>query len=174
VNWGLTHPLLLINLALLAGSNGYSLLVAIAADLIMFTTGLIATFARHERRWAWFTITCIAYLTVVYQVLFNGRRAISNKSQQTQRFFATIALTALVVTALYPIILAASPLAHKISLDAEVIVWAVLDILTQGVFGYWLLLTLDNSETTSIHVDGFWAFGHGSEGSIRVGDHEEA
>lgn len=174
VNWGLTHPLILINLALLAGSSGYSMLVAIAADLIMFTTGLIATFARHERRWAWYTITCIAYLTVAYHVLFNGRRAVANKSQQTQRFFGSIALTALVITALYPIILAASPLAHKISLDAEVIAWAILDILTQGIFGYWLLLTLDNSDTTSVYCDGFWAFGHGTEGSIRVGDHEEA
>jgi hypothetical protein len=32
------------------------------------------------------------------------------------------------------------------SLDAEVIVWAILDLLTQGVFGYWLLLAHDNAE----------------------------
>jgi hypothetical protein len=43
-------------------------------------------------------------------------------------------------------ILAASPLAHRISVDAEVVTWAIHDILTQGIFGYWLLLGHDKRE----------------------------
>jgi len=174
VNWILTNPLIIVNLSLLAGLNGASILVAVSADLIMFVSGLAATYARHERRWVWYTISCIGYLTVLYQVAFNGRRAVSNRSQQSVRFFGSIAGMTLLVNALYPIILAASPLAHKINLDAEVVAWAVHDILTQGIFGYWLLLTHDNQESTTLYIDGFWASGLTGEGAIRVGDSEGA
>lgn len=44
-------------------------------------------------------------------------------------------------------ILAASPLSHRISVDAEVVAWAIHDILTQGLFGFWLVLGHDSSET---------------------------
>jgi hypothetical protein len=40
-----------------------------------------------------------------------------------------------------------SPLSQRISVDAETVAWAVHDILTQGLFGYWLLLGHDSSET---------------------------
>ncbi|KAL1961642.1 hypothetical protein VTN77DRAFT_1357 [Rasamsonia byssochlamydoides] len=146
VNWILTNPLIIINLALVSGMNGASLLVAISADLIMFVSGLIATFARHERLWVWYTISCISYLTVIYQVGFNGSRASTQRNQQTQRFFGSFSGATLLVMALYPIILAASPLAHRLTLDSETIVWAILDILTQAVFGFWLLLTHDSRE----------------------------
>jgi len=112
-------------------------------------------------------------ITLFYQIGFNGRRAACNKHQRTQQFFRSLTAAILVVTALYPIILAVSPLAHRINIDAEVVAWAIQDILSQGIFGFWLLLTLDNSEAIVVYVDGYWAFGLGNEGSIRVSDQHE-
>jgi bacteriorhodopsin len=102
VNWILTNPLLIVNLALVSGMNGASLLNAISADLVMFVSGIVATFARHERRWVWYTISCIAYLTLVYQIGFNGRRASTNRNQATQRFFGSFSGATLLVMLLYP------------------------------------------------------------------------
>lgn len=47
-------------------------------------------------------------------------------------------------------ILAASPLAHSISVDAEVVTWAIHDILIQGIFGYWLLIGHDSKEAGQV------------------------
>ncbi|KAJ9237793.1 hypothetical protein DTO166G5_3356 [Paecilomyces variotii] len=176
VNWILTSPLILINLALLGGMSGAHLLVAVSADLIMFGTGILASFAGHDgRKWAWFTISAIAYLVVVHQIGFNGGRAAANKDVQTKRFYSSIAGTSLVTLALYPIILAASTLSHRISLDAEVVIWSVFDIVAQGIFGYWLLLTHDRSSSSfSLYLDGFWSRGIGQEGAIRVGEEDGA
>ena len=102
VNWILTNPLIVINLALVSGMNGANLLVAISADLIMFISGLAGTFAQHERRWVWYTISCIAYLTLIYQIAFNGRRASSKRNQQTQRFFGSFSGATLLTMILYP------------------------------------------------------------------------
>lgn len=103
VNWFLTDPLILLNLALLSGLPGAHLLVAVAADFAMLGSGLLGTFAGHTaRRWVWFTISAISYLVVVYQVGVNGGRAAGRKDVQTKRFFGAISGVALVVKALYP------------------------------------------------------------------------
>lgn len=173
VNWALTSPLILINLALLSGLNGAHLVVAVAADLVMFVAGAFGSFAAHDpRRWVWFTISCIAYLTVVHQMAFNGRRAATVKDVQTRRFFGSIGGFVLVSLALYPIILATSSLAHKVTIDTEIVAFAVLDLLTQVIFSFWLLLSHDSSPQITLYVDDFWTHGIGNEGAIRVGDED--
>ncbi|CRG83489.1 Opsin-1 [Talaromyces islandicus] len=174
VNWLISTPLLLINIALLGNMNGANLLVAIAADVVMFVAGLAATFARHEQRWVWFTIVCISFLTIGYQIGVNGSRSVVRRSQEHRALFGTYVGATLAVLMLYPIILAASPLAQRISVDAEVVTWAIHDILIQGIFGYWLLIGHDNRETGQLVVEGFWAHGVSQEGGIRVGENDGA
>ena len=35
----------------------------------------------------------------------------------------------------------------KISVDAETVIYAVQDIFTQGILGYWLVLVQDSAQT---------------------------
>lgn len=62
---------------------------------------------------------------------------------------------------------------RNISVDGEIIAYAVLDVLAKPIFGLWLLLTHMNMPETNIELGGFWANGFSSEGSIRVGDDDE-
>jgi bacteriorhodopsin len=78
---------------------------------------------------------------------------------------------------------------NVIGLDAEIVAYAVLDVLQKPVFGLWLLLTLDSVSSTYVSIisslvltnaqhrtpslEGFWAHGFGSQGSLRVGDDDE-
>lgn len=41
--------------------------------------------------------------------------------------------------------LAAGALALKISLDTETVLFAILDIFSQGVFGYWIIMAHDSA-----------------------------
>ncbi|KAK2767719.1 hypothetical protein FQN54_003877 [Arachnomyces sp. PD_36] len=175
VNWILTSPLILIILSLQGGLNGAGMLVAIAADIIMFLTALIASFiGGNGRKWMWYTISCLAYLTVVYQLGYRGRRAVANKNAQTRRFFSTLTSYSLILLLIYPIIWAAGTLARKISVDSEIIVFLILDVLSQGIFGYWILFAHDRSPALAVPVDGFWSNGLTGEGEIRVGEDENA
>ncbi|EEQ92316.1 opsin 1, variant [Blastomyces dermatitidis ER-3] len=173
VNWGLTFPIILIILVLLSGMNGASLLVSIAANLVMVVTGAISAYGGPTgRKWAWYTISCLAYLTIVYQIGFNGRRAVASKDNKTKTLFGSLSGVALVALLVYPIIWAASSNARRMSIDAEVVTYAILDILLQGLFGYWLLISHDSMSAYSLNMDGFWARGVGTEGTIRIGDEE--
>jgi bacteriorhodopsin len=60
------------------------------------------------------------------------------------------------------------------SLDAEVICYAILDILAKPVFGFWLLIAHAKIPASNIALNGVWTGGVGSsEGRIRVGDDDE-
>lgn len=102
LNWIITTPLILINIALLGGLNGANLVVAIAADLIMFAAGLTATFAHDQRRWVWYTIVIIAFLTIGFQVGVNGIRSVRRGADQHRALFTSFAGANLLVFLLYP------------------------------------------------------------------------
>jgi bacteriorhodopsin len=63
---------------------------------------------------------------------------------------------------------------RRISVDAEVIAYSVLDILTKGVFGFWLLFAYKQIAASNVEIGGYWANGASTEGRIRIGDDEAA
>jgi len=171
VDWSLTTPLLLLDLALLGGLSGANILVAIVADLIMVLTGLFAAFGSQDgQKWGWYTIACIAYLVIVYQLAVNGRNAVAGKDSKTKAFYGAIGGFTLLLWTVYPIIWGVADGARIANVDAEIIAYAVLDVLAKPVFGFWLLFTHDSMTSTSPSIEGFWSRGFGGEGSIRVGD----
>jgi len=171
VDWSVTTPLLLLDLCLLAGLSGANILVAIVADLIMVITGLFAAYGTTDgQKWGWYAWACIAYLVIVYQVIINGRGAAANKDGKTKAFFAALAGFTFILWTIYPIVWGVADGSRILGVDAEIISYAVLDVLAKPVFGFWLLFTHDSMASTSPSLGGFWSEGWGSQGSIRVGD----
>ncbi len=60
------------------------------------------------------------------------------------------------------------------TVDTEIITYAILDILAKGGFGLWLLLSNRSVPETNIEIGGYWSHGLASEGVIRIGDDDEA
>lgn len=103
IDWSVTTPLLLLDLALLAGLSGANILVAIVADVIMILTGLFAAYGTTEgQKWGWYAWACIAYLVVVYQLASSGRAAVATKDSKTKAFYASIAGFTLILWTIYP------------------------------------------------------------------------
>lgn len=168
IDWSLTTPLLILDLAFLAGMDGASILVAIVADVIMVLLGLFAAFGKTDgQKWGYYAIACIAYLVVVYQLVVSGRRAALTKDNSTSRLFASIGGFTLILWTLYPIVWGIGDGARKWNIDAEVIAYAVLDVLAKPVFGFWLLFAHAKSAEA---IEGFWSHGLNREGALRVGD----
>ena len=55
-----------------------------------------------------------------------------------------------------------------VGLDAEIVGYAILDVLAKPVFGFWLLFTHDSMSSTSPSLEGFWTNGWGS--GVRLDD----
>ncbi|KAI5926983.1 hypothetical protein F4810DRAFT_651658 [Camillea tinctor] len=169
IDWSLTTPLLLFNLGLVSGLDGASILVTVVSDVIMFLAGLFAAFSRDQAQgWGWFAFSCIAYLNIVYQLGYKGRHAVSTKDTRTKSFFGAISLFTLLLWTIYPIIWAVTGGSRLVNVDGEIIAYAVLDILSKPVFGFWLLFTHDKFSRASPSIEGFWSNGLSYEGVLRV------
>lgn len=64
--------------------------------------------------------------------------------------------------------------ARIVSVDGEIIAYAVLDILAKPVFGTWLLIMHRKLPETNVELGGFWANGLNREGALRLGDDDGA
>lgn len=176
VDWAITTPLLLLDLSLLAGLNGAHILMAIVADVIMILTGLFAAFGSEgtPQKWGWYTIACIAYLVVIWHLAVNGRAQAQARGNKVGSFFVAIAGFTLIIWTAYPIVWGIADGSRNVSVDGEIIAYAVLDILAKPVFGTWLLVTHARMPETNIDLGGFWSYGLGGEGSVRLGDDDGA
>jgi len=174
IDWAFATPLLLLNLAALAGLNGANILSAGSASIIMVFAGFFSTESfRKRQRWGWFTVAAISYLWIVYTLALTGRRAASAKGAKVSRFYTMIASYSILVWAAYPVIWALAGNTRLVNVDTEIIAYAVVDILAKVAFGAWLLFTYRSTPETHVTIDGFWANGFESEGLIRVGDGED-
>lgn len=172
-DWTVTTPLLLLDLAFLAGLNGADIIVAIVADVIMILTGLFAAFgSTTTQKWGYYGIGCLAYLVVVWILAVGGRKTVAAKNAKTAKFFAAIGGFTFVLWTLYPVVWGLGDGSRLLSVDSEILAYAVLDVLAKPVFGFWLLITHANSDTVSI--GGWWSHGLASEGALRLDDDEGA
>ncbi|KAF2202593.1 family A G protein-coupled receptor-like protein [Delitschia confertaspora ATCC 74209] len=176
VDWALTTPLLLLDLSILAGLSGAYTLMAILADVIMVLTGLFAAYGQEDtpQKWGWYAIAIISYLVVIWHVALNGRSYANAKGSKVGAFFTSIAAYTLIIWTAYPIVWAFGDGARKMSVNAEIITYGVLDILAKVVFGAWLLGTHANMPESNVELGGFWTNGLSREGALRIGDDNEA
>ncbi|KAI9777900.1 MAG: hypothetical protein M1816_004389 [Peltula sp. TS41687] len=175
IDWAITTPLLLLDLAFLAGMSGANIIVALFADVVMILCGLFAAFGREGgQKWGYYAMACVAYLIIVYLLAVSGRAAADTRDAKTSAFYKSLGFFTIAVWTAYPIIWGIGDGARHMSVDAEIIAYAILDILAKIVFGFWLLITHEQVASTNIHLDGAWTHGFGKrEGSLRVGDDDE-
>jgi bacteriorhodopsin len=174
VEWLLTTPLIITDLVLLAGLNGSNLFSALVANVVVIVSGFFAATAWSVKvKWGWFAIAIIAYLWVVYVLAAGVKVARTTKGSGVGKFYTSIMAYSVILWLAYPIVWVIAAGTKRLSVDGEIIAYAVLDVLTKGVFGGWLLLTYQRLTESHIVVGGFWTHGLNSEGTIRVGDEEE-
>jgi len=61
-----------------------------------------------------------------------------------------------------------------LTVNQEIIAYAVLDILAKPVFGTWLLYSHARIAEAQLEVGGFWSYGFSTEGQLRLEDDEGA
>jgi len=173
IEWAITTPIILLILSLLAGLNGANILVITVTGLTMAVLALLAALQPRESGWGYFAMACIGFLVVVYQLGWNGRATALTKDSKLAKFYIAIATYTVIIWLAYPIIGAIGQGTQIVSVDHEIIAYAVVDVLSKAVWGIWLLFTHDASPALSVSIEGVWAHGISSEGHIRVGDDDE-
>ncbi len=148
IDWVITTPLLLIGLlgVGLAAVNqaGEAVrertgLVAgvIGADILMIVTGLFGALALDStHKYVWFAVSCVFFLGVLYVVWGPVRASAKAQGGEIAALYDKLLYILTVLWFIYPILwLLGTEGTEAISLNAEVTVFAIIDLLAKVGFG---------------------------------------
>jgi bacteriorhodopsin len=134
IDWVVTTPLLLLDLAGLAGATPDTTLWLIGTDVLMIVAGLIGALIEGKMRWAFWGFGMLAFLPIVY-FLVNGVSA-TNAGPDAAKVLKQVAILTAITWTAYPIVWAVGEGASYISADAEAIAYCVLDVAAKSGFGF--------------------------------------
>ena len=145
IDWLITTPLLLLDLALLAlarpGRNIQLIAALIGLDVLMILTGLAAGSSTSAfGTTVWFIISTLALIGVLYLLytrLFAAARA---QSSDVAGVFSRLAMLTIVLWSLYPVVfLLGSEGFRAVDQGFEIFLFLILDLLSKVGFGFLLL-----------------------------------
>jgi bacteriorhodopsin len=140
-DWLFTTPLLLLDIALLAGADWRDIGALVSLDAFMIVTGLAATLMKIPvARYAFWTISTIAMLFLLYFLVVTVGRAANEGSEATQSTFNTLRNLIVVAWSIYPVAwLVGTEGLGLVGLYGETLIFMVLDLLAKVGFGFILL-----------------------------------
>ncbi|WVR09308.1 hypothetical protein IAU60_006373 [Kwoniella sp. DSM 27419] len=173
VDWLFTTPLLLLSLCSLAGLSPADTLAVILMDVFMVATGMFAALvparmANGERaRWVFYGVSCFAFLVIWAMLFTSGMKAASKRARSTKGLFTLLAAMTFILWTAYPIVWGLSEGANRISVDAEIIAYGILDVAAKLGFTYILLFLHTHDESGPWTLPEWWVQtpeGHGPDG----------
>lgn len=143
VYWTVTTPLIFLCLSLLAGLPWLEIIALFAANVALIFTMAFSAFHRHYKsaaKWGWFIFAAIFLLYIFKEILYTGFKAGRNRHASLYKLYAPLAVYIAILWVLYPITFIVSQQTGLISVNWEVIIFTILDLLSTVGFGLWLLL----------------------------------
>lgn len=140
IDWLITTPLLLLDLAILVRAKRTVTTWLIGLDIYMIGTGLIAGLTPGNERYIWFTVSSVAFVAIV-GILARGFRAMAvAQGPGVSATFTRLAGLTIGLWTLYPVVwIFGTEGTGAMSLTTEVAMFTVLDLLAKVGFGFVLL-----------------------------------
>jgi len=140
-DWLFTTPLLLLDIALLAGADWRDIGALVGLDAFMIVTGLAATLMKVPvARYAFWTISTIAMIFLLYFLVANVGAAAREASEEAQSTFNTLRNLIVIAWSIYPVAwLVGTEGLGLVGLYGETLIFMILDVLAKVGFGFILL-----------------------------------
>ena len=146
-DWLFTTPLLLLDLALLAGASRNTIATLVGLDVAMIITGLVGALATEGAafRIAWWGISCGFFVALLYFLVSTLSKNAAQKSGDVAALFSTLRNLVIVLWTAYPIvwIIGTEGTLGLIPLPVETAAFMVLDLAAKVGFGFILLRSRD-------------------------------
>ena len=152
-DWLFTTPLLLLDIALLAGADRNTIATLVGLDVAMILTGLAGALARSSalNRMLWWGISTAFMIAVLFLLVRTLSGQAARQSSAVAATFSRLRTMILVLRSLYPVVwvLGTESTIGALSLTQETIAFAILDVTAKVGFGFVLLRSRDALEDVS-------------------------
>ena len=140
VDWFFTTPLLLLDLALLAGASKEAIVWLIGLDLGMIATGFFAGVTSSDLRWVWFGVSALIFVWILWVLLAEVLKAAKQRPPEVRAKFQQLAILLAVVWSIYPILwIFGTEGLGIIGITPEVASFVIIDLIAKVGFGFLLL-----------------------------------
>eukprot|EP01025_Chloroclados_australasicus_P016491 TRINITY_DN182_c0_g1_i16.p2 TRINITY_DN182_c0_g1~~TRINITY_DN182_c0_g1_i16.p2 ORF type:complete len:281 (+),score=22.03 TRINITY_DN182_c0_g1_i16:91-843(+) len=141
IDWILTTPLLLLDLVLMTKMTGVMISWIMTADVFMIVFGILGAFEpEHKYKWVYFVAGCVMQVILTYGMLTTIWKEDLKKSEAYHKSYIGLLTFLAVLWVFYPIVWAFGSGAHILSVDWEVILMAILDVLAKPIFAMGCLI----------------------------------
>ena len=140
VDWFFTTPLLLLDLALLAGATREAITWLMGLDVLMISTGFFAGITAGNIRYVWFAVSCVIFLWMLWVLLAEILKAAKQRSPEVRSKFNQLAVLLAILWTIYPILwILGTEGVNAIGITGEVATFAIIDLVAKVGFGFLLL-----------------------------------
>nr|AHH02127.1 protein 106 [synthetic construct] len=141
LDWFFTTPLLLIDLALIAGADWTYVAAVVGGDMMMIFGGYMASISSGHIKWLWFAISLLIFAPIIYTVLHTFKVLVERSHPAVGELYNKCSWLLVVTWACYPVVFIFSEGTADWSPNFEVMIYGVLDLMAKCVFGFILLLS---------------------------------
>jgi bacteriorhodopsin len=140
IDWIITTPLLLLDLAILAGAGRRLTIWLLGLNVHMIATGLVAGLTVGNDRYIWFAVSTVSFIALLGLLVGRFLALAKTQGPEVAALFTRLAGLTAVLWSAYPVVwLLGTEGTGAISLTTEVAVFAVLDLSAKIGFGFLLL-----------------------------------
>jgi len=142
IDWALTTPLMLLDLAGLAGASSDTVIWLLSTDFLMIICGLIGGLigSNSHVAWGFWAFGMAAFVPIVYFLHTMGATC----PESTKGIYKSASLLTIIFWSIYPIVWILAEGTGILSSDAEVICYTILDIVAKSVFGILIISARDS------------------------------
>ena len=154
VTWGLSTPLLVLDLTFLGRSKLPLVTALVGADVVMILTGFVATIMPDPLNMLWYAISCGAFLAFAVALLTTYKTQAKAQHPRSAAIFDRIVLVHLFLWTLYPVVWILSVEGLGVfGTPTEAMLFTILDVVAKVGFGFLALNSLktivDNGEVAT-------------------------
>lgn len=143
VDWFFTTPLLLLDLAMLAGSDFWDTFFVIGMDALMILAGALATFSSGAGKWALFMIGMITFVLFLYKLFVSMSESAKKLGGSVHSQFMMVAGISMGIWWVYPVLFVLCEGAEILSEEMEVLTYCIIDVAAKCGVGFLLLMKHD-------------------------------
>lgn len=134
IDWVFTTPLMLLDLAGLAGASSDTTFMMISLDVLMILSGLAGALigGSDTTSWACWGFGMLCFLPIVKFLLVDLP---GNASGSASAIFKKVSMLTVVFWSLYPLVWILAEGTSVISSDIETVLYTILDVTAKSVFG---------------------------------------
>eukprot|EP01026_Neomeris_dumetosa_P055659 TRINITY_DN5070_c0_g1_i1.p2 TRINITY_DN5070_c0_g1~~TRINITY_DN5070_c0_g1_i1.p2 ORF type:complete len:187 (-),score=27.86 TRINITY_DN5070_c0_g1_i1:94-654(-) len=134
IDWCLTTPLLLLDLILMTKMKSTMITWVLFSDIAMIVLGIIGAFSESPYKWVYYAFSCLMLFVLTWGMLNPIFREELQINQTCTAAYIYLLSYLLGVWFFYPIVWGLGTGGQVISVDLEIILMGVLDVLAKPMF----------------------------------------